>query len=139
MADPDSSTPLPLADGAPPTGDGRPLEIERRDFTALVHPARERVQSLAGFDDVYTDIVDYIVRCTHRIWDERDVGLIYTHYTHNCGRARQRHAARTHRPAPAGGGPAALPVTAARGDDRPADGPTGLAVGALALLAQGDR
>jgi len=24
------------------------------------------------------------VRCTHRIWDERDVGLIYTHYTHNC-------------------------------------------------------
>ena len=32
----------------------------------------------------YTDIVDYIVRCTHRIWDERDVGLIYTHYTHNC-------------------------------------------------------
>ena len=37
-----------------------------------------------GFDDIYTDIVDYIVRCTHRIWDERDVGLIYTHYTHNC-------------------------------------------------------
>jgi predicted ester cyclase len=39
---------------------------------------------MEGFDDIYTDIVDYIVRCTHRIWDERDVGLIYTHYTHNC-------------------------------------------------------
>ena len=38
---------------------------------------------MRGFDPIYTDIVDYIVRCTHRIWDERDVGLIYTHYTHN--------------------------------------------------------
>lgn len=37
-----------------------------------------------GFDEIYTDIVDYIVRCTHKIWDERDIGLIYTHYTHNC-------------------------------------------------------
>ena len=44
---------------------------------------RPRSQSLRGFDDCYTDIVDYIVRCTHKIWDERDVGLIYTHYTHN--------------------------------------------------------
>ena len=42
------------------------------------------MQSLRGFDDCYTDIVDYIVRCTHKIWDERDVGLIYSHYTHNC-------------------------------------------------------
>ena len=39
---------------------------------------------MRGFDPIYTDIVDYIVRCTHRIWDERDVGLIYSHYTHNC-------------------------------------------------------
>jgi predicted ester cyclase len=38
---------------------------------------------MRGFDPIYTDIVDYIVRCTHRIWDERDIGLIYTHYTHN--------------------------------------------------------
>jgi predicted ester cyclase len=38
---------------------------------------------MRGFDPEYTDIVDYIVRCTHRIWDERNVGLIYSHYTHN--------------------------------------------------------
>ncbi len=38
---------------------------------------------MRGFDPIYTDIVDYIVRCTHRIWDERDIGLIHTHYTHN--------------------------------------------------------
>jgi pimeloyl-ACP methyl ester carboxylesterase/predicted ester cyclase len=60
------------------------LQVERRDFTELVPTDRERVQGMRGFDPIYTDIVDYIVRCTHRIWEERDVGLIYTHYTHNC-------------------------------------------------------
>ncbi|GIL39587.1 ester cyclase [Roseiterribacter gracilis] len=60
------------------------LQVERRDFTQLVPENRPRVQRMRGFDECYTDIVDYIVRCTHRIWDERDVGLIYTHYTHNC-------------------------------------------------------
>ena len=67
-----------------PSGDKAVLQVERRDFVDLVPENRERVQSMRGFDDCYTDIVDYIVRCTHRIWDERDVGLIYTHYTHNC-------------------------------------------------------
>ena len=47
-------------------------------------PTAPRSQPLEGFDDIYTDIVDYIIRCTHKIWDERDIGLIYTHYTHNC-------------------------------------------------------
>lgn len=59
------------------------LQVERRDFTDLVPTNRPQVQSLRGFDPIYTDIVDYIVRCTHRIWDERDIGLIYSHYTHN--------------------------------------------------------
>ena len=60
------------------------LQVERRDYTELAPTNRPRSQSLDGFDDIYTDIVDYIVRCTHKIWDERDIGLIYTHYTHNC-------------------------------------------------------
>ncbi len=59
------------------------LQVERRDFTDLVPTDRPRVQSMEGFDPCYTDIVDYIVRCTHMIWDERNVGLIYTHYTGN--------------------------------------------------------
>lgn len=45
---------------------------------------RARVQPMCGFDPIYTDIVDCIIRCTHHIWDERDIGLIYSHYTHNC-------------------------------------------------------
>ena len=69
----------------PYAADGKAvLQVERRDFIDLVPENRERVQSMRGFDECYTDIVDYIVRCTHKIWDERDVGLIYTHYTHNC-------------------------------------------------------
>ncbi|CAN5513403.1 hypothetical protein BH10PSE4_BH10PSE4_35610 [soil metagenome] len=67
-----------------PSDDKAVLQVERRDFIDLAPENRERVQSMRGFDDCYTDIVDYIVRCTHKIWDERDVGLIYTHYTHNC-------------------------------------------------------
>lgn len=60
------------------------LQVERRDYPELAPTDRPRSQSMEGFDEVYTDIVDYIVRCTHKIWDERDIGLIYTHYTHNC-------------------------------------------------------
>ena len=59
------------------------LQVERHDYLDLAPTDRPRGQSLEGFDDIYTDIVDYIIRCTHKIWDERDIGLIYTHYTHN--------------------------------------------------------
>lgn len=41
-------------------------------------------QMLDGFDPVYRDIVDYIVRCTHRIWEEKNVGLCRTHYSPDC-------------------------------------------------------
>lgn len=78
MTDPQSPRIVPASPQAEPI-----LQVERRDFTDLVPSARPRAQSLRGFDPIYTDIVDYIVRCTHRIWDERDIGLIYSHYTHN--------------------------------------------------------
>lgn len=51
------------------------------DFAAAANTGRR--QDLGGFDPDYVDIVDYIVRCTHKIWEERAVHLIYTHYTHN--------------------------------------------------------
>lgn len=43
-----------------------------------------RRQTLDGFEPVYRDIVDYIVRCTHRIWEEKNVGLCRTHYSDDC-------------------------------------------------------
>ncbi len=57
---------------------------DRPDYADFVRAASTgRRQPLAGFDEDYTDIVDYIVRCTHKIWEEKAIGLIYTHYAHN--------------------------------------------------------
>jgi predicted ester cyclase len=42
-----------------------------------------RNQSLNGFLPDYTDIVDYIIRSTHRMWEEGGVGLLYQHYAEN--------------------------------------------------------
>ncbi|WP_419814733.1 ester cyclase [Glacieibacterium sp.] len=55
-----------------------------RDIGELLAPQGARRQFLPGFDDVYADIVDYIIRCTHRIWEQKDIGLIETHYSPDC-------------------------------------------------------
>ena len=49
----------------------------------LVNPGTERIQSMRGFEETYVDIIDYIVRITHRIWEEKDIGYIYDTYAHN--------------------------------------------------------
>ena len=38
------------------------MQVERHDFVDLVPVNRIRTQPMQGFDDIYTDIVDYIVR-----------------------------------------------------------------------------
>lgn len=38
-------------------------------------------QDLPGYEPIYRDFVDYIIRCTHRIWEEKNVGLCRTHYS----------------------------------------------------------
>ncbi len=50
----------------------------------LANPGTQRRQPMRGFEDQYTDIIDYIVRITHRIWEEKDIGYIYDTYRHNC-------------------------------------------------------
>ncbi len=42
----------------------------------------EKKQDLPGFDPEYLDIVDYILKITHRIWEEKGIGIIYDTY-HN--------------------------------------------------------
>jgi predicted ester cyclase len=54
--------------------------VRHQDINDILQPRHERRQELTGFDDVYSDIVHYIAYCTHRIWAERAVGLIYSHY-----------------------------------------------------------
>ncbi|HEX2901924.1 MAG TPA: ester cyclase [Jatrophihabitans sp.] len=44
----------------------------------------ERRQSMRGFEDTYVDIVDYIIRITHRIWEDQDAGYIYDTYSPGC-------------------------------------------------------
>lgn len=41
-------------------------------------------QPMAGFEETYVNVVDYIVRITHRIWEEKDIGYIYDTYAHDC-------------------------------------------------------
>jgi hypothetical protein len=36
-----------------------------------------------GFDEEFEDIVDYILKITHRIWEEKGMGLIYSYYVPN--------------------------------------------------------
>lgn len=65
------NSPLPITD------------VPHTHISVLMNPGNEKRQDMTGFDDDYVDIVDYIVRCTHKIWEERNLGLIYTHYAHN--------------------------------------------------------
>lgn len=70
-----------------PIGDSSTVEHitleDKGDISECLRPRGERRQRLAGFEDCYGDIVDYIIRCTHRIWEEHGIGLIYSHYSHN--------------------------------------------------------
>lgn len=60
------------------------VQVPGLDIEALLAPAGPRSMPLAGFDDTYVDLTDYILRCTHRIWEQKDIGLIETHYSEGC-------------------------------------------------------
>jgi len=92
--EPAGATRRPLI--APHLGGGPSPRTMPRDFAIAVRPAtgtdteraaRERGprrQPMRGFEDTYTDIVDYIVRITHRIWEDQDVGYVYDTYAPGC-------------------------------------------------------
>lgn len=40
-------------------------------------------QVLDGFDPAYKDFVDYILKITHQIWEEKGIGIIYDTYHNN--------------------------------------------------------
>lgn len=43
----------------------------------------KREQTMKGFDSKYRDFVDYILRITHEIWEEKGIGVIYDTYHNN--------------------------------------------------------
>ena len=59
------------------------VALGQRGIRELLSPGEERRQSMEGFDDDYVDIVDYIIRCTYKIWEQKGLGRIYDHYRHN--------------------------------------------------------
>ncbi len=64
--------------------DGSQQEMVNFDNRDLARYGKgERRMSMRGFDPQYTDIVDYIIRITHKIWEEKAVGYIYDTYQHN--------------------------------------------------------
>jgi hypothetical protein len=58
--------------------------IRQRNTSELQTPTGIRTQPMTGFEDNFTDIVDYIVRITDQIWANRSVGRIYDTYDANC-------------------------------------------------------
>jgi predicted ester cyclase len=58
-------------------------DVPHTDISRLLNPGPEKRQSMQGFDDKFVDIVDYIVRITHEIWEEKGIGRIYDYYAHN--------------------------------------------------------
>jgi len=58
-------------------------DVRGTDIDLLLSPIPGRRQPLAGFDEVFVDIVDWIVRVTHWIWCDKNIGLIYDYYLDN--------------------------------------------------------
>ena len=56
-------------------------KIDMQDYERVSGTGQR--QPLRGFHPEYTDIVDYIVRSTHKMWEEGGVGLLYDHYAQN--------------------------------------------------------
>lgn len=50
----------------------------------MLKPQGRRRQPMPGFDREFADIVDYIVKITHRIWDRQDIAAIRRYYAVDC-------------------------------------------------------
>lgn len=59
-------------------------KVRQRDARELLRPGGARTQPMAGFEDRFTDIVDYVVRITDEIWMDRAVGYVYDTYDASC-------------------------------------------------------
>ena len=57
--------------------------VYHHDHNAL-DAATEPRQKMTGFDEKYRDFVDFILRITHEIWEEKGIGVIYETYHNDC-------------------------------------------------------
>src|SRR3954449_9794493 len=74
-------TPAPRR--AMPADDAISLRAAGAFDKQLMRPGGARRQPMRGFEDTFTDIIDFILRVTHRIWEEKAIGYLYEHYSSN--------------------------------------------------------
>jgi hypothetical protein len=63
---------------------GEVTQLYWKNLPELLNPSNPKSQLLKGFDEEFIDIVDYIVRITHRIWEQKNVGLCNQYYAEYC-------------------------------------------------------
>ncbi|MEL6152074.1 MAG: ester cyclase, partial [Chloroflexota bacterium] len=56
---------------------------DKIDIQRLKDANGNRLHRMNGFDPKFTDIVDYIIRITHEIWEEKAIGALYEYYAGN--------------------------------------------------------
>ena len=57
------------------------ITLQNKVDIQFMHNANgTRHQAMAGFDPKFTDFVDYIIRITHEIWEEKAIGKLYDYY-----------------------------------------------------------
>ena len=60
------------------------MDIMQDHYDSAPGGSRTKGVGMVGFDDEFTDIVDYILRITYRIWEGKQIGLCYDYYSDDC-------------------------------------------------------
>ena len=63
---------------------GQATQVYWKSLAELLNPDGKRTQPMDGFDNEFIDIVDYIIRITHRIWEQKNIGLCTNYYSEYC-------------------------------------------------------
>jgi hypothetical protein len=59
-------------------------QVYWKNLPELLSPEGKPSQSLKNFDSEFVDIVDYIIRITHRIWEQKNIALCNDYYSEYC-------------------------------------------------------
>lgn len=65
------------------TNSNSDIALQSKVDIQFMQDAQTNRQSMQGFDPKFTDIVDYIIRVTHEIWEEKAIGTLYDYYANN--------------------------------------------------------
>lgn len=63
---------------------GAASHIHWQPIGQLLERRNEGPSTLSGFDEEFSDIVDFIIKITHRIWEQKNAGLCYEYYADHC-------------------------------------------------------